>query len=66
MGFGRWKPLSKAPTANPARSKSAPLYIPGISAVSPPINAQLDIEHPSAIPLITFVAFSSSRLPVAK
>ena len=66
MGVGKWKPLSKAPTANPARSKSAPLYIPGISAVSPPINAQLDIEHPSAIPLITFVAFSSSRLPVAK
>ncbi|MPC35525.1 Phosphoribosylformylglycinamidine cyclo-ligase [Portunus trituberculatus] len=38
---GSMLPLSTAPTVKPARSYSPPAYIPGISAVSPPVWEEL-------------------------
>ena len=64
--LGNVFPRSIAPTANPARSKSLPSYIPGISAVSPPTSAVFACLHPSAIPFITFDASLTSSFPVAK
>ena len=58
--------FSTAPTQKPARSYSPAGYMPGISAVSPPINAQLLSSQPLAIPPITAAATSISSLPQAK
>ena len=41
-------------------------YMPGISAVSPPISAHPLASHPAAIPLMTAAAVSTSNLPQAK
>ena len=57
---------STAPTQNPAKSYSPLEYMPGISAVSPPTNAQPAIKQPSDIPFITSVAISTSNFPHAK
>ena len=54
------------PTANPAKSKSFDLYVPGISAVSPPIKEHFDFIHPSVIPLIIFEWYLISNLDVAR
>ena len=43
--------FSTAPTAKPARSYSPAGYMPGISAVSPPISAQPASSQPWAMPL---------------
>ena len=40
FGFGNSSLRSTAPTEKPARSYSPSAYMPGISAVSPPIRAQ--------------------------
>ena len=40
--------------------------MPGISAVSPPIRAQPERRHPSAMPPMMRVASATSSLPVAK
>ena len=53
------------PTQKPAKSYSSPLYMPGISAVSPPIREHPDRMQPSPIPEITEVAISVFREPVA-
>ncbi|CFN79844.1 Uncharacterised protein [Bordetella pertussis] len=58
--------LSTAPTAKPARSYSPSGYIPGISAVSPPISAQPASSQPRAIPPTTAAAVSTDSLPQAK
>ncbi len=58
--------FSTAPTAKPARSYSPSGYMPGISAVSPPISAQPDSSQPCAMPLTTVAAVSTSSLPHAK
>ena len=49
--------------AKPARSYSPAAYMPGISAVSPPISAQPACSQPAAMPLITAAATSTSSLP---
>jgi hypothetical protein len=41
-------------------------YMPGISAVSPPISAQPACSQPAAMPLTTSVATATSSLPQAK
>ena len=41
-------------TLKPAKSNLSLEYIPGISAVSPPINLHFDILHPLKIPFIIF------------
>ena len=51
---------------NPARSYSPSGYMPGISAVSPPISAQPASSQPWAIPLTTSAAVSTWSLPQAK
>jgi hypothetical protein len=43
----------------------AAAYMPGISAVSPPISAQPALRQPSAMPATTAAACSTSSLPVA-
>ena len=43
---------STSPTAKPAISNLPFSYVPGISAVSPPTNSQLDILQPLTIPFI--------------
>ena len=50
--------LSTIPTVKPAISYSPLWYMPGISAVSPPINAQPDCTQPSEIPLTIASIFS--------
>ena len=58
--------FSTAPTAKPARSYSPSGYMPGISAVSPPIKAQPESSQPLAMPPITAAAVSTCSLPQAK
>jgi hypothetical protein len=58
--------FSTAPTAKPARSYSPSGYMPGISAVSPPISAQPASSQPLAMPPTTSAAVSTSSLPQAK
>ena len=58
--------FSTAPTAKPARSYSPGGYMPGISAVSPPISAQPESSQPRAMPPTTRTAVSTSSLPQAK
>ena len=58
--------FSTAPTAKPAKSYSPAGYMPGISAVSPPIKAQPDNSQPLAMPPTTAAAVSTSNLPQAK
>ena len=58
--------FSTTPTAKPARSYSPDGYMPGISAVSPPISAQPDSSQPRAMPPMTAAAVSRSSLPQAK
>ncbi|MOA29508.1 hypothetical protein D3C78_1505260 [compost metagenome] len=58
--------LSTTPTVNPAISYSPSAYIPGISAVSPPINAQPDSLQPSAIPDTIASIFSGMTLSQAR
>ncbi|MNT24184.1 hypothetical protein D3C72_1596440 [compost metagenome] len=58
--------FSTAPTAKPARSYSPSGYMPGISAVSPPISAQPDSSQPLAMPPTTAAAVSTWSLPQAK
>ena len=58
--------FSTAPTAKPARSYSPSGYMPGISAVSPPIRAQPLSSQPRAMPPTTAAAMSTSSLPQAK
>ena len=58
--------FSTAPTAKPARSYSPAGYMPGISAVSPPIRAQPEISQPRAMPPTTAAAVSTWSLPQAK
>jgi len=58
--------FSTAPTAKPARSYSPSGYMPGISAVSPPISAQPASSQPRAMPPTTWAAVSTSRRPQAK
>ena len=53
------------PTLNPARSNLSFAYIPGISAVSPPISLQPEISHPLKIPLRIFFVFTKLSLPTA-
>ena len=57
---------STTPTAKPATSYSPSGYMPGISAVSPPSNAQPDCSQPRAMPPTTAAAVSTSRCPQAK
>jgi hypothetical protein len=58
--------FSTTPTQNPARSYSPCGYIPGISAVSPPISAQPASSQPRAMPFTTCTATCRSSLPQAK
>ena len=58
--------FSTTPTAKPARSYSPAAYMPGISAVSPPISAQFACSQPVAMPPMTAAATSTSSLPLAK
>ena len=58
--------FSTAPTQKPARSYSPAGYMPGISAVSPPISAQPESSQPVAMPPTTAAAVSTSSLPQAK
>ncbi|MCY1212281.1 hypothetical protein D9M72_240140 [compost metagenome] len=58
--------FSTAPTAKPARSYSPAGYMPGISAVSPPMRAQPESSQPRAMPPTTAAAVSTSSLPQAK
>jgi hypothetical protein len=58
--------FSTTPTAKPARSYSPSGYMPGISAVSPPISAQPASSQPLAMPPTTEAAVSTSSLPQAK
>ena len=58
--------FSTAPTAKPARSYSPSGYMPGISAVSPPISAHPDSSQPLAMPPTTDAAVSTDSLPQAK
>ena len=53
------------PTLNPARSNLFASYIPGISAVSPPINLQFDNSQPLKMPFKIFFVFSKFNLPTA-
>ena len=62
----RMRSFSTTPTQKPARSYSPSGYMPGISAVSPPISAQPASSQPRAMPLITSAATSRSSLPQAK
>ena len=64
--FGKILFFSTAPTAKPAKSYLLLAYIPGNSAVSPPIRAQFAIFTPEAIPFIIFLATFNFKLPVAK
>jgi hypothetical protein len=57
--------FSATPTANPARSYSSSSYMPGISAVSPPIRPASDCTHPSATPETTCSSSAGSFLPQA-
>ena len=57
--------FSTAPTAKPARSYSPSGYMPGISAVSPPISAHPDSSQPLAMPPTTDAAVSTDSLPQA-
>src|SRR3989344_2246038 len=43
---------SAKPITHPERSHSSAVYIPGISAISPPTKATLAMSHPATIPLI--------------
>ena len=52
--------------AKPAKSYSPAGYMPGISAVSPPIKAQPASSQPRAMPFTTSVATATSSLPQAK
>mmetsp|Transcript_13319 Transcript_13319/g.35365 ORF Transcript_13319/g.35365 Transcript_13319/m.35365 type:complete len:207 (+) Transcript_13319:198-818(+) len=54
-----------APTQKPATSKSPAPYNPGISAVSPPDNAQPLFAQPSATPSTKQAQASTSNAPVA-
>ncbi len=54
--------FSTAPTMKPARSYSPSAYMPGISAVSPPISAQPLLRQPRAIPSTTSAATSGVQL----
>jgi hypothetical protein len=58
--------FSTAPTAKPAKSYSPAGYMPGISAVSPPISAQPLNSQPLAMPPTTAAAVSTCNLPQAK
>ncbi len=58
--------FSTTPTANPARSYSPSGYMPGISAVSPPIRAHPASSQPAAMPPITRAATSTSSLPASE
>ena len=58
--------FSTRPTAKPARSYSLGSYMPGISAVSPPMSAQPACSQPSAMPFTTSAATPTSSLPQAK
>ena len=49
----------------PARSKFSLEYIPGISAVSPPISLHFEISQPLNIPFKIFFVFFKSNLPTA-
>ena len=49
--------LETIPTLNPAKSNLSFEYVPGISAVSPPINLQSDNLHPLKIPFKIFLVF---------
>ena len=69
-GSGRLRPLEIR--IRPAVSRvdrhmdAPPWYMLGISAVSPPIRAHPACTHPSAMPLTTRVAVSTSSLLHAK
>ena len=51
------------PTLKPAKSNLFFEYIPGISAVSPPISLQLEILQPFKIPLRMLLVFLSCNFP---
>ena len=53
------------PTAKPAKSKESPVYIPGISAVSPPDKEQPAILHPFAMPDSICLYFFSTTFGIA-
>ena len=53
------------PTLKPATSNLFFEYVPGISAVSPPISLQFDNLHPSKIPFKIFLVLFKSNLPIA-
>ena len=57
--------FSTTPTEKPAMSYSSSAYIPGISAVSPPIRAQPAKIHPSATPLTICSICAGWFLPTA-
>ncbi len=56
---------SATPTAKPARSYSSSAYMPGISAVSPPIRPAPACTQPSATPETTCSSRAGSFLPQA-
>ncbi len=57
---------STAPTMKPARSYSPRAYMPGISAVSPPMSAQPFLLQPRATPETTLAQTLASSLATAK
>ena len=57
--------FSTKPTAKPAKSNLFLLYVPGISAVSPPIKAQSANLHPATMPSKIFFTLLSLILFMA-